>query len=266
MKYIKYNILALILFIFASCEKEVDIDLRTAEPRLVIDASITEADVCKVTLTLTQGFWDQDKPKTVSGAAITLQDSKGNKETLTEINLSGKYVSTMKGVAKETYTLIIEVNGQEYEATEYLPPVVPIESIRIYKLDAGNDYHYYPCIAFNDPKGVENYYLYWLTINNKKMQKPGKEDDKNSDGKFREPILFFDKDENNKEELKAGDHVIVEMQSISKGTYDFYNSIESPGGSQNSNPKSNFSGNVLGMFKAYTSSIAEITVTEEDMK
>lgn len=266
MKHIKYNILPLLLLIFTSCEKEVDIDLKTAEPRLVIDASITEGDVCKVTLTLTQGFWDQGKPKVVNGAIITLKDSKGNKETLAEIDSNGQYFSTMKGIVKETYTLIVEVDGEEYQAIEYLPPVVPIENIRIYKLDTGNDYHHFPCIAFNDPKGVDNYYLYWLTINNKRMQKPGREDDKNTDGKFREPILFFDKDENNKEELKVGDHVIVEMQSISKGGYDFYNTIESPGGSQNSNPKSNFSGNILGMFKAYTSSIAEITVTEEYMK
>lgn len=265
MKYFKYIILTTLSILFISCETEVSIDLKTAKPRLVIDAAITEMQPCIVKLKMTQDYWDKEPPEMKSGAIITLKDNNGNMETLVE-TVEGTYVSQLLGVPKEIYTLTINVDGEVYEAKEYLPPVVPIEKIRIYKIDAGSDYHYYPCISYNDPKGVDNYYLYRLAINSKMMQNTRYEDDKNSDGKFREPILAFDKDENGKEELKAGDHVKVEMQSVSKGSYRFYETIQSPGGSQNSNPVSNFSGNVLGLFKAYTSSIAEMTIAEEDLQ
>lgn len=265
MKLIKYILLLTLSFVFYSCEKEINIELKTATPRLVIDAAITEEQPCVVYLKMTQGYWDKEEPETITGATVTLKNDKGNIETLKETK-NGTYISEIIGRAEETYTLTIDVDGQIYEATEYLPPVVPIEKIRLFKIDTGNDYHFFPCISYQDPKGIANYYLYRLTINNKPMQETKYEDDKNSDGKYREPIIFFDKDENNEEELKVGDHVKVEMQSVSKGTYKFYETIQSPGGSQNSNPVSNFSGNVLGMFKAYTSSFAEMTITDEDLQ
>lgn len=252
------------LFFFASCETEADINLKTATPRLVIDAMIKEAEICKVSLTLTQGFWDQDKPKTISNAIITLKDSKGNKEVLIEDGNSGNYTSIAKGIIGETYTLCVEVDGEEYQVTEKIPEVVEIESIRTYKIEVGTEVRYFPCITFNDPKGVENYYLYNVFINGRRLLDPHPDDDEYSDGKFREPVLAFNDEENDDKKLEIGDHILVELQSVSKGAHQFYKTIKSPGGSQNSNPTSNFSGNVLGVFNAYSSSMIEMTVTEED--
>ena len=268
MKDLKYIVIILLLSAtFLSCEKEIDLELKSATPRLVIDASISAVSSCNVQLSMTKDYWDQnDLPKGVSGATITIHDSKGNKETLTEVNGNGFYTSNMQGVVAEKYTLTVEVDGEIYTATEELPAAVPIIDIGTYKLDTGGDAYFFPTISFKDPIEVDNYYLYRLTINNHTMQGTQYEDDKNSNGKDRDPILFFDKKENNDEELKLGDHVIVELQSISKGTYTFYKTISSPGGAQSGNPIGNFSGNVLGMFKAYSSSTIEMTITEEHLQ
>ena len=65
-----------ILFSLFSCEDVVDIDLTTAAPRLVIDASIkwqkgTLGNVQTIKLTTTTGFYSTTIP-TVSGATVLL--------------------------------------------------------------------------------------------------------------------------------------------------------------------------------------------------
>lgn len=267
MNLIKYLVAIIVCSVLFSCETAIDLNLKTAEPRLVIDASLGARNPCMVQLSMTKGYWEQDiVPTGVKGAIITLKDNKGNSERLIETTSNGNYASHMLGVVGNTYTLTVEVGEKTYIATEILPDMVPIESIRTYKVDSGGDTYFYPCISYMDPIETENYYLYLLTINNKRLQKVRFEDDKNSNGKRREPILFFDDKENNDNELKVGDYVHVEMQSVSIGAYNFYKTISSPGGSQNSNPVSNFSGGVLGMFKTYSSSTIEMTITEEDLQ
>lgn len=76
MKYI-YIILSLILF--TGCEEVVEIDLATAAPRLVINASInwekgTSGSSQTIKLTTTTGYYQTQIP-IVSGATITVTNS-----------------------------------------------------------------------------------------------------------------------------------------------------------------------------------------------
>lgn len=251
---------SIVLASFLSCETQVDLALNTAEPRLVIDASIGFQQPCRVILSKTQDYWDQNPPTFIGGAKVVLSTEDGHEEEL--VDLGNVYVSKVKGMIGKSYTLTVEVDGEAYQATDKIPTFVPIDSIYLYRLNTGADVYYYPQIAFKDPKGEKNYYYQILSINGSAMQDTNFEDDKNSEGLTMTTILYFDDTENNDEELKPGDMISVEMQTLGEGAYTFYNTISSPGGAANSNPVSNFSGDVLGVFKTYSSSFSDITLKE----
>ena len=61
MKNIKYILLILTVFFFSACEEVVDVDLNTAPPRLVVDASInwvkgTDGSQQTIKLTMTGSY------------------------------------------------------------------------------------------------------------------------------------------------------------------------------------------------------------------
>lgn len=262
----KYSIKILFYFclpltFLVSCEKEVDIELHSVEPRLVIDASLGYLEPCRVQLTETKDYWDQTLPELISGATITLSDNLGHKETLVE--LDDVYISKTMGLKGRTYTLTVELDGEVYEATDSIPTFVPIDSIYLYQMDTGGDVHHLPCVSYRDPKGEPNYYLFILSINDNTIQETKVESDKNSDGLLNESIIFYDKEDNNDEKIKVGDVINIRMQMIGKGAFKFYDTLKSPGGMSGSNPTGNFSGNALGMFKTYMETDKTVTLTEE---
>lgn len=263
----KYKILIILTLsaIFFSCEKIVDLDLNPNKPRNVIDASITANQPCIVILSQSQDFNNNNSYKYISGAVIELKDNLGNKEVLRESqNEAGVYFSLTRGVTNRTYTLRVSIDSEEYESTATIPNAVPIDSIYIYDLKIGDEHMYSPCVIFDDPEDEENYYYSIMHVNRKLMRSFYLDDDKHRNGvKGVENILFFDKEDNGDEKLKAGDHIRVEMQTLDKGMYTFYETLSSV--VEGTNPTTNIKGGALGCFKAYNSSIIEMTITEEDI-
>ncbi|WP_029906938.1 DUF4249 domain-containing protein [Prevotella sp. 10(H)] len=260
----KLLFLFLILFSLSSCEKIVDIDLRIAEPRLVIDASISEQEPCRVYLTMTQGFRDNEPFKTVTGAEIVLTDQHGNSEVLRESrSMSGIYVSTMVGEVDKSYHIKVTVDGKSYKAMATIPKMVPIYETYIYEIKAGNESWYSPSYVFYDPADEENYYYTILSVNQKPMRTIYLDSDEHRNGLRVHRILFFNKDDNDDEDLKTGDEIMIELQAIDKGMHTFYKSLFSVAADGATNPITNFTGDVLGCFKAYNSSYAYFTVSPD---
>jgi Domain of unknown function (DUF4249) len=123
-----------ISFSLFSCEDVVDIDLTTAAPRLVIDASIkwqkgTLGNVQTVKLTTTTGFYSSTIP-TVSGATIFIIDGNGIQYDFNEIPGTGEYVCTnFNPEIRQSYTLTVIYDSQIYMATEALIEVPTIDSV-----------------------------------------------------------------------------------------------------------------------------------------
>lgn len=267
--FLLYIPLFAIIILFGSCEKSVDLDLRSIEPRLVIDASIQNDLPCEVILTKTRDYYDNSICPTVSGAVIQITDSDGNSDVLEEVS-PGRYTllyspeeSAEKpktiGRTNIEYTLSVKVEGVEYVAKATIPPVVSINKLFIYDIAVGDEHYYSPCVVFDDPAYEANYYYYILYVNDMRMRSIYIDDDKFFNGlTSKNRILFFDKEDNMDEELKIGDHVRVEMQSLDKSAYKFYQTLFSVAAGGGTNPTGNFSGDVLGCFKAY--GISEATI------
>lgn len=134
MKPIYAFLTFLLCLLCISCEEVVHVDLNTAAPRLVIDASIdwvkgTPGTEQHVRLSTTTGYYETEIP-VVSGATVFVTDDQGNVFDFTETPGTGDYVCLdFAAVMNRSYTLTVIVNGQTYTATESLVPVVDIEEI-----------------------------------------------------------------------------------------------------------------------------------------
>lgn len=158
-------LLLTLLAITSACEKVIDIDLDTAAPRLVVEASIdwdknTNGSYQTIKLTTTTGFFSDNIP-TVSGAIITVTHSNGTHFTFTESSQPGVYECfTFQPEINAVYTLEILLLGQVYTATEKLIDVPEIESISQTNeggIFFGNQVEV--TFYFQDNPNEDNYYL-----------------------------------------------------------------------------------------------------------
>jgi len=263
----RYIAIICFFLLFSACEEVVNIELAQAEPRDVVDAYIMENSPCVILLTQSKGFYDENSYKRVSGAIIELSNDKGESEILAESSReTGLYLSSIVGEVGHTYKLKIISGENIYEAEATIPKVVPIESVYIYRVKIAGDWIFSPCVVFQDPADEENYYYTTLYVNGKSMRSIYLDSDEYRNGLKIENILFYDKDDNNDEELKAGDQLRIEMQTLDKGMYTFYRSLNSVAAGGGTNPLTNITGGALGCFKAYNSTFIDYTVTEDDVK
>ncbi|MDZ7614232.1 MAG: hypothetical protein U5K51_11435 [Flavobacteriaceae bacterium] len=96
MNLLKYLLILSIAAFLSSCEDVVDVDLDTAPPRLVIEASIdwqkgTSGNSQKIILSTTTGYYSEEIPM-VSGASITITNSTNAVFNFIEQNNPGVYV------------------------------------------------------------------------------------------------------------------------------------------------------------------------------
>jgi hypothetical protein len=135
MKILKYISIAITFLFFTSCEEVVNVDLNTAAPRLVVDASInwqkgTDGSVQKIILSTTTDFYSNVIPK-VSGANVSIKNSTNTTFVFTEIPNTGEYQCTnFLPQIGENYTLTVIYKGITYTATETMQSVTPIDDIQ----------------------------------------------------------------------------------------------------------------------------------------
>ena len=126
--------LLVVSFSIISCEDVIDVDLNTAAPKLVIDASIkwqkgTLGDEQTIKLSTTTGYYENTIP-TVSGAIVFITDSNSIQYDFNEDIGTGNYICTnFNPVLNETYVLTVIHDGETYLATENLIPSPTIDSV-----------------------------------------------------------------------------------------------------------------------------------------
>lgn len=249
-------------FLLSSCEKVVSIDLNNAAPHLVIEGIVTDQQgPSSVKLSLTGNYFEPSLVfPPVSGALVILTDDLGDRDTLKEAT-SGTYLSTkIKGIAGTTYALTVISGGTEYDGNSSMPHKVLIDSLyalprREFDGDRGYDIY----VMFRDPPQPGNYYR----IN---AQSSSLIPSDSIDG--RRYRLFTDKLTNGNEmaeriragrNVNPGDTITVELLSIDKATYDYFNTLSDILSSDRAatslspaNPNTNLTNGPLGYFSAYT--------------
>jgi hypothetical protein len=257
-KKISLGMLLLIVITFSGCTKIIDVNLNDADPQLVIEANVLNTPgPYYVQISKTVNFSANNQFPPITGARVIIQDITGGvKDTLTELQ-AGLYITQrLTGVAGRTYQMDVTTGGKNYTAVSKMPAAAELDSVSFEKISRpGSKTDWYAVINYRDPGGINNYYLFTLFVNGRRINNTFVYDDRFSDGRYVSRTLRTDS-----AYINPGDSVRVVMQHMGKEGFEYYSSFSQVTGNgalqtiSPANPNSNLSGGALGYFIAsYTS-------------
>jgi hypothetical protein len=265
----KASILCLLvsLFLFFACEKPIDIDLNSSDPKIVIEGAISDGQGnFTVKLTRSLNFDESNEFPAVSSALVKISDDAGNTEVLDEISTGIYATATLRGIPGRTYTLEVTDEGEVYTASSTMPFPVHIQSASI---ERGISVPFEISAKFLDPPGIANYYRLIQVIERGGSSAIIVDDDRLQDGSTitLSTPLFSGNFSNGVPGLRSGDSITVVLQSIDKYVYEYLrmlNELQQEGllgePASSANPTSNISNGALGYFNAYSSTTKTIVV------
>lgn len=249
------------IFYLSACEKVIDLELRDADKRLVVDASITDdSGSCRVTLSRVVNYSESNTPDRVSNASVKLTDN-GVEYSLFEIEPGVYSFSNLTGIPGHTYTLNIIADGEEYTATSVMPQRVEIDTLYLSNEVFFVDTNLSTNFEFQDPAGIVNYYRYVFQDSDTDRVNISVDDDTFFDGELAEQN-FISFDDNN----VSGDTISVELWAIDKAVHKYFLTLDEIITGQTgqlaapANPSSNISNGALGYFSAHTVSKRTVIV------
>lgn len=229
---IKILIVTIGLFL-TGCEEVISVDLETAAPRLVIDASIdwvknTTGNEQKIKLSTTTGYYNPAFP-TVSGATIFVTNSAQTVFNFIENPGTGEYICTnFQPVLGATYVLTIALNGATYTATETLINVPNMEPNVVQNNAGGFGGDEVEVLTkFQDNGAQQNFYLYSHQSNRVAFPQYKVENDENDQGNL------ITMDYSNKD-LIPGDIINIKLYGLSKRYYEYFNKLLGASGNDDS--------------------------------
>lgn len=244
----------LILSLFTSCEKVIDLELKESEPVIVIYADIDdESDNQYVRISKTYSFTEPNKFNAVTGARVIVTNQTGGVINFSEIS-PGVYQSPrFRGRSGVRYTLDVTVEGQKYTAVSTMPEKVFLDSLNFREISFFGKTSSYLVANFQDPGGIQNQYRYLLSVKSKVVEDVVTEDRFNDGNKVANTI-FHELDD-----LEPGDAIELDLQCIDRNVYRYYYAFGQNLGEGGppvapANPPSNISNGALGVFSVHTSS------------
>ena len=251
----KLLFLPFILLSLIACEKVIDVDLNTADPKTVVDASLCAQDsVHWIFISQSGRFTDAQGLARVSGAAITLTDQNGVEGTFTELDSSIYFLTNYPLIDGNIYDLVVSNGDDVITASSVLNPAIPIDSIFFEEKQFGGGgpqgrTKYTVRILFQDPPGIANYYRQVMSVNDTLDRAFRVVNDDLTDGNQRN-LRYQGRS------VKIGDEIDMELWTIDQPGYNYFSTmqdISSNGGFASAtpyNPISNLSGG-LGNFTVY---------------
>ena len=268
MKNIKFLLLLFTASLaFTGCEDVIEVDLDTAEPRLVIDASIewikgTDGSNQTIRLTTTTGYYEPEIP-VVSGATIFVtNNTSGAVFTFNEAPNTGNYVCTdFIPVINDEYSLTVINDGETYTATEKLFAVPEISNV-IQDDEGGVLGDEIEVRFFWQDNGAEvNYYMARFDIDLLPYPDYDALDDEFFQGN--EMFAFI-----SHEDLKAGDVVHFKLGGTSERFFNYLmqlTNVAEPGGGPFQTPPTTVRGNLVNETNIDNYAYGYFRVTEVDI-
>lgn len=266
MKNIKFYLVLISSFLFFGCEDVVDVDLNTAPPKLVIEASInwyknTPGNIQNIKLSTTTDYFASQIP-VVSGASIFITNSSNMVFNFIEVPQTGNYIcNNFIPVLNEMYTLTVIHNGSTYTATETLQPVAPITETAQNNEGGFSGDDIEVKAFYNDPANEVNYYLY-----NYAYPDQIKVDYYVDEDTFYDGNQFFSISQN--EDLEVGDKIEITHFGISKAYYNYMSILVSlaglSGGGPFQSPPATVKGNIINTTNPSNTALGYFSLNEAD--
>jgi hypothetical protein len=236
----KRSVLIFVILIglgFAQCTDVIDVEVPTAPPRLVIEASInwekgTTGNRQQINLSTSTPFFDNLQESPVTGALVKISNDDDGTEFLFRDQNNGSYV-TSSFVPKigQSYTLEVEHEGETYIAQETMIPVVEIDDV-FQSTDNGFDKNALEVnVLFTDTPNVPNFYL-------AKFQRRGDlfptlfdiRDEFTDGNQIKIIYERIENEDTGEKEFEPGDIVDISLIGISSQYYDFIRLLNSQSG------------------------------------
>lgn len=226
-------------FLLTSCEDTIDVDVPTAQARLVVEASLdwekgTTGNVQSISLSMSTPFFDTNQDTSVTGAIVTVTNEDSGEVFPFDDNNDGTYsTSTFVPILNNTYHLEIVYDGETYEATETLMSVSDINEVN-QSIEGGFDDELLELnLYFTDPANIENFYLIKYDVEGDLFPYLEDVSDEFTDGNEIHDFLEKDDDEDSEETpFEAGDVVNISLYGISEQYYNFIRLLIEQHGSQ----------------------------------
>lgn len=277
------NFIGMLLIFMASCEDPIQIDLPTNPDLVVVEGWISnQLTHQQILLSQTQAFNDQSGPTLINGAQVTVFNNLNEAFRFAQQE-NGSYQSTAPFQAMDSLFYRLEVvlssNDTIISPFESVPRSVNIDSVTFRSAELRSNDNpnlietiYFPVTFAQDPADIRNHYRWKISKNSILFNAPNDLellDDSAINGNFF-PNEF------RSFQFDFGDVLNVEMQTISKGAFDFLNLLKSQTtllGTASGTLPATITGNlrnktddtqiVLGYFGCFSSSTAELVLLEE---
>jgi hypothetical protein len=294
LKYLSLAVFLFVVYTFTSCEKEINLNIASGTPTIVIEGQIENDLPPFVLITKSMGFFSKVDLSTLESnfihdAVVTISDgtiTSNLKEYTADTGSGAKFffysIDTtggnpiIIGQFNKTYKLSVTYEGKTYEATTKIPSVQPVDSF------------YADTLAFRFPQSPENAVSLYINVQ-----------DPDTNGNYiryftkRNDEPYYPVDVASAEELGAngeylirigvglgysrslddtsagryprnGDSITLKWCAVDKPVYDFWktyqfaiNVVGNPFASPTNLP-SNFSNGALGVWSGYGSSFMKI--------
>lgn len=267
MKNILFALAAIVAgALLDSCTKVIDVNLNEADPKIVIEAELLSGTHdFTVKITKTADFFNPGQPETVADAAVFLKKGTDAALHLTDEGNGVYLLKNFTATENTSYFLSVTVEGKTYEATDFLPKNVPLDSLTVgvpenslFNTSGADSFQI--VVNYQDPPDDLNFYRIRSTVNGIPRTEGAKLlviEDRYSVGAYFKLPIFTDSFEQN-------DSVDVELVSISHAMFDYFNTlallVDGSGSPAPTNPSSNWSGGALGYFGAFSVSKQTIFV------
>ena len=236
-----FTVVLLFVLGFASCTDVIEVEVPTAPPRLVIEASIdwqkgTSGNFQRVKLSSSTPFFENLQDSPVTGAQVKITNDNDGTEFMFQDENNGSYfTASFAPVIGQSYTLQIEHEGETYIARETMTPVVEIDSV-FQSTENGFDQNALEVnVLFTDPANVPNFYLAKFLRQGDLLPTLFDIKDEFTDGN--QIKIIYERIENEdagENEFEPGDVIEIDLNGISSPYYDFMRIlIEQSGNSGN---------------------------------
>lgn len=213
-----------------ACEEVVEVDLEDSVPRLVVEASLlwqkgTDGNHQFIKLSTTAPFFDDETPP-AEGAQVSVVSGTGEIYTFEEINPGIYSNEHFVPEFNKSFELTIIFEDEAYKGIEFL---VPVSELRYVEQNSNGGFGGEDTelkVYYNDPAGVDNYYLFKFLFENLSFQIY---DDEFTDGNL--SFAYF-----SNEDLIAEEEVGFEIQGISENFYEYMFILRSQAGTNGGGP------------------------------
>jgi hypothetical protein len=252
--YRKYLLISVVSLV--SCEKVIDIDIREADRKIVIEGIATNEGDCEVKITRSVHFSDPSIFPPVTGAHVLIRGN-GGVLPLLEISPGIYRPVNFNGIPGNLYELEVYLGSQLFKASSRMFPPVPIDTMYVAPGPFGS--YLFPHVQYTDPAGIDNAYRFVQYKNRLKDPAIFWDDDEFTNGQTN--LLRLDNGVSRNDDpraLHSGDTVMVELLSLDDPIYRFWSTVQFGGAAGSAftaspaNPITNIQGGALGYFSAHS--------------